>query len=50
MAALILWMEWRRRQATPPARIPGGEALVTLGLTLPPPPVEAIRQSMLCLD
>jgi hypothetical protein len=35
MLALVLWLEWRRRQQTEPTRIPGGEALVTLGLTTP---------------
>ena len=51
MTALILWLEWRRRQQTEPTRIPGGEALVTLGLT-PPPALLAgpVRRAVLCLD
>ena len=45
MTALILWLEWRRRQQTEPTRIPGGEALVTLGLTTPPAmPATSVQQ------
>ena len=51
MAALILWLEWRRRQATEPTRIPGGEALVTLGLTTPPAvPATSAERVLLVLD
>jgi len=49
MVALILWLEWRRRQASEPTRIPGGEALVTLGLTSPPvKPIVAERRILFC--
>ena len=50
MTALILWLEWRRRQQTEPTRIPGGEALVTLGLTQPPALAGPLRRAILCLD
>ena len=51
MAALILWLEWRRRQATPPARIPGGESLVMLGLmTAPALPATSVPRILFCVD
>ena len=33
MLGLVLWLEWRRREFGAPTRRPGGESLVTLGLT-----------------
>lgn len=52
MAALILWLEWRRRQQTECTRIPGGESLVTLGLTTPPAtaPATSVRQVLFARD
>jgi len=49
MLGLILWLEWRRRQATEPTRVPGGEALVTLGLTTPPVlPATSVQRVLFC--
>ena len=52
MVALILWLEWRRRQQTEPARIPGGEALVTLSLTTTPPvvPATSVQRVLFSVD
>ena len=51
MLALVLWLEWRRREKTEPTRIPGGEALVTLGLTTPPAvPATSVQRVLFCVD
>lgn len=51
MVALILWLEWRRRQLTEPTRIPGGEALVTPGLTTAPAlPETSVPRMLFCVD
>jgi len=36
MLALVLLLEWRRREFGEPTRMPGGESIITLGLAEPP--------------
>ena len=52
MLGLVLWLEWRRRELGEPTRMPGGETIVTLGLTERPRGYELSRprRILFCVD
>ena len=52
MLGLVLWLEWRRREFGEPTRMPGGESIVTLGLTERPEgyAVNRPRGILFCAD
>jgi hypothetical protein len=52
MLGLVLLLEWRRREFGEPTRMPGGESIVTLGLTERPEGCELSRPGriLFCVD